>query len=479
VNLLPEAKSNKSFFGNSLLVFAIRFFPTLANLMVLVYYSRNLAPQFYGEYQNFWTRLYIITATACMGIHVFILTYKPDFLIQLLQKIKTKYYMGLVGWMVIASCVFECLQDSQLHAMQFVPFFFALTFSVSAIMESFLIVFRKFTFLMIVNILFSALFWWVHWQALHQTLQLSVLFLYLLLLVAGRMVVYCFVTVNNIRSYVITNNSSQDFSLSKIRSLWLHIGLYDVSQRVYSWMDKFIISFVLSKELSAIYFNGSQDIPFLSLILGAAGSVGLMFMASADDAHKKEYFINLMHHSSHILSAVVFPLFFFLFFFRYELFSTVLSDKYVQSVPVFFIFLFVVPLRAYSFTTLLQNQHKGAIINKGSMMDMVIALLLMYPLYKYFGLSGVALSYVISTYCQAGYYLYHTSKVIGVSILQLIPLKNWILKGIIYFLLFVGIHYVATLYFVGKSLLILGGIVFMATITISLLVELKWNKNNG
>ena len=90
----------------------------------------------------------------------------------------------------------------------------------------------------------------------------------------------------------------------------------------------------------------------------------------------------------------------------------------------------MLPLRAYPFTALLQSEHRGDIINKGAIIDFILACVLMYPLYLLMGLPGVALSFVISTYWQAGYYLIQTSKIMNIGIASLVPFKQLITKGI-------------------------------------------------
>jgi peptidoglycan biosynthesis protein MviN/MurJ (putative lipid II flippase) len=139
----------------------------------------------------------------------------------------------------------------------------------------------------------------------------------------------------------------------------------------------------------------------------------------------------------------------------------------------------VLPLRAYSFTTLLQRLHKGNIINIGAVGELALACLLMYPLYLYMGLPGVALSFVISTYLQAGYYLFFTGKYLSASPLSLIPIFNWCIKLIILSILFTGIHLWCSVHYTGKISLFLGAFVLFISMGTLLLIELKLNNKHG
>jgi O-antigen/teichoic acid export membrane protein len=174
-----------------------------------------------------------------------------------------------------------------------------------------------------------------------------------------------------------------------------------------------------------------------------------------------------------VLSSIVFPIFFFLLFYRYQLFVSVFSEKYIPAIPVFFISIMVLPLKAYNFTTVLQNRHKGSVITMGAILDLLLACLLMYPLYIWLGLPGVALSFVITTYLQAAFYLYHAAKVLGVPIFSLLPFANWLKKLIVFAIVLIAIHYLTALYFTGLIALILGCGATGVVVLISLTMEMK------
>jgi O-antigen/teichoic acid export membrane protein len=214
-------------------------------------------------------------------------------------------------------------------------------------------------------------------------------------------------------------------------------------------------------------------------LLSAAGTAVLIQLASGKRDNEVGETIKLMHQSGKILSSIVFPLFFFLLFYRTELIVTVFTEKYIPAIPVFLAAILVIPVRAYSFTTILQRQHKGNIINIGALSELLLACALMYPLYKWLGLPGVALSFVISTYLQAAFYLFHSGRLLNVSPLQLIPYKNWLVKLIIFATLFISIHYISREYFGVEIALILGGAVMVSSIMLALFIEIRKQRVYG
>lgn len=476
---MPLPKANNIFVSNSFFIFITRFFPSLANLVVMIGYSRMLPTEIYGNYQLFWIQLYVIYPIICFGIHSTVVTYSNNTLANIISKLQIKHYAYYSLWMIVLGVCFAALQNRANSVTFLTSFLFIITFSISVIIESVLIVHRKYTIMCITGLLYAISFCAIHWLALTNTFSLQSLFSLLLIINLLRVFTYSIAILKEIKKNTF-GYDHEEIDIPAIRSLWLHLGIYDIVQMLSSWIDKFAISLLLTAELSAIYYNGAQNIPFLPLLLSAASSAVLLQLAgNSISTSAKESTIALVNQSGRLLSSIVFPIFFYLFIFRNELIVTLFSEKYISAIPIFAITTLVLPIRAYSFTTLLQRFHKGNIINAGAIGELTLACILMYPFYKYMGLPGVALSFVISTYFQAGYYLLYTGKLLNTNPLKLIPISNWILKIIILFAVFAGTHFWCSIYYTGKFTLIYGAILLLLSITALLLVELKWNNKNG
>ncbi len=476
---MPLLKANNIFVSNSFFIFITRFFPSLANLVVMIWYSRMLPTEEYGNYQLFWIQLYVVYPIICFGIHSLVVTYSSNVLANIINKLRLKHYLYFVFWMVTLGSCFAALQFTSDGITFFTSLLFIITFSISVIIESLLIVFKRYTLMSITGFLYAIAFCAVHWLALKNTFSLQFLFSLLLIINLLRVFAYSVTILKVLRD----NNygyDHQEIDISAIKSLWLHLGLYDIVQMLSTWVDKFAISILLTAQLSAIYYNGAQNIPFLPLLLSAAGSAVLLQLAGTGvSTLEKASALHLVNQSGRLLSCIVFPIFFFLFIFRNELIVTLFSEKYIPAIPIFAIATLVLPVRAYSFTTLLQRLHKGNIINTGAVGELVLACILMYPLYRYLGLPGVALSFVISTYLQAIYYLICTGKELKTNPFKLIPLGNWVLKLIILGSLFISLHFWCGVNYTGKFTLFLGAILMLLSIVVLLVAELKWNRKNG
>jgi len=474
VKLLQRAENSNTVIGNSFLIFLIRFFPSLAALVVVIVFSRYTSEEVYGSYQNFWVRLYLLSAVATLGIPAFLLTYTPQFIGRLFSTLKPWHYAIIALWIVLIASLFGLLHYNTAGMPVFISLLFFLLHSFSAIAESVLITGRRFRLLLWVNLLYTIAFLLLHYGVLTGAYSIESLFLYLLLPAGLKLLVTGAGSVSFMKAQELS--AEQEYKKADIRSLWLHIGIYDVLQRVFTWIDKFVILLLFTAGVSAMYFNGTYDIPFLPLLLGAVSSAALLHLASVAKKDDNRSAILIANHTARILSAIVFPLFFFLFLFREELFHVLLTEKYADSIPIFAVTVFIVPLRAYNFTSILQNRHKGRIINIGAVLDLLIACALMYPLYQCLGLVGIALSFVISSYIQGAYYLHHTARILNTTITEIIPLTNWSVKLIVFGALFIIIHYLLSMLFNDTVVLFSGCLALAVTLVASLAIEMKASK---
>ena len=473
------AQKGNSFFNNSLFIFITRAFPTLANLVILLYYSHTLPKPVYGLYQSFWIHLYFIYPLACFGIHVLIITYSPSIILKLARSITKTQYLLYLFWVGVVCTLFAWLEyTSKGMDLGFVvPFLFILVFAAGMVLESVIIVFKNMKTMAFINFVYALAFCLIHKQVLQTNFSLNSLFTSLLVLSSLKTLSYLIIVLFRVKLHR-DDEDVDSKSTSEIRKLWLHLGFYDILQMAFGGIDKFMISILLSSTLSAIYYNGSQNIPFLPVLLSAAGSAVLIQLIKVKSEDENIALIRMMNQLARILSSIVFPVFFFLVFYSKEIFHFILPE-YPDSVPVFVMYLLVLPLKAYSFTTPLQKLHKGAIINIGAIADLVLAIIMIYPLYLWLGLPGVALSFVISTYIQASFYLIYSAKLLGVKAWEMIPWANWVIKLIVFGTIFIGIHYITSHYFDGKIPLILGLSLMVVIIALTVGIELIKERKHG
>lgn len=470
-------QANSVFVSSSFFIFITRFFPSLANLLVVIWYSRHLPPADYGNYQKFWIQLNVLSPFLCIGLHSLVQTYSRNTLANILSALRLKHYILFSVWVLLVACVFGWLQYDSGNVRFLTSALFIMAFSASVITEALLVVLRRFTVLWVSGLTYAALFLGIHLWALSGNFSIQLIFSCLLVVTMLRVFVHSCAILYEIRKDK-DGYEAEDVDFPSVRSLWLHLGLFDAVQVASTWVDKFVMALILSAELSAVYTNGALNIPLIPQLLSAVASAMLLQMAGGQHG-RAGHTLALLHRSGRWLSSIVFPVFCFLFFFREELFVTLLSDKYIQSIGIFAMSVLVLPVRAFSFTTILQQQHKGHIINAGAVGELLLACMLMYPLYQWLGLPGVALSFVVSTYIQAAFYLAYSARLLNTTFDALIPWGNWLIKITALSLIMALVHYLATVYFTGNFTLFLGAGMMVASIAACLVAELILEKKHG
>ena len=414
-------------------------------------FAHQLPKEAYGQYQNFWSQLNVFNALLTIGIPVLIFNYSPNYILQIVKGISHSK-KGLYIIFIFALAIgFGALQSYQSQLNIGIAAGFLALFSISLLLESALLVFRRFKILLISNFLYAMFFLGAHIYWLQQNVAFDYNALFLVCLIGN--VIKCCIQYWDINKSFSALSAPETISLNEVREtkrLWGHLYLLDIISICFIWIDKFIVSLVLSPEDSAVYVNGTLNIPFLPIIFSAVSSATLMVLADTQD--RKDIMPNMRKLGSQ-LGRFAFPIFFYFLILGNVFITVFFSEKYVHSIPIFLCTICVLPLRAYNYSLVLQKKGRGNIINLGAIIDLVIAVAMMYPLYQWWGLTGLSLSFVISTYFQAIFYLYHSAKTLDCTILDIIPLKNWLVQFIFYglltFVLYICFGYILS----GLSLL--------------------------
>ncbi len=417
----PGSATTRRLLSRSAFIFAIRFFPAAATLAALIAFAHLETKDVTGVYNQLWVYLTIAVAVAGLGIPPLMLTHTADTVHRWLLGLKARQVVLFGLWLGICTAMLIGLPGSgqELSPQVLATLFIIQTFIL--LVETYLIINQRFAFLATVSILYSAGFCALHAAYLAKLLPFSSLLWAIAGLGLIRLLIISIVARMAYRKEAAA--LPRRTMTPAIRKQWAQLGIYDVSQQAFRWLDKLIIARIVDPALFAVYSFGTTDVPFISLLLGAAGNSLLQQMASEDSGRDAR--IRMVRFSGSVLARIVFPVFFFFFFFRAEFIRTVFSDNYAAAIPLFGISVLALPLRAYNYTSLLQHLNRVKTINIGAVLDLVIALSLAWPLYRSFGLPGMAIAFMVSNYAQAAFYIAATARYMRCSVFSLIPWKSW------------------------------------------------------
>lgn len=434
MTLQPEKMRSGSFSGTAAALFLARFFPALALFACWVMASHSLEQHVYGLYQSFWIQLSTFAAVGAIGYPTFIFSYTGTSVFAVLDNIPLRNKLLFLTAIFLMAAVFGYIQSGQELALPAAVSF--LSWTLGVLLEATLLALQVRRPIILLNLGYACGMTATHFILLKQGASLSTLTCSIAVIVAIKAAIYTLLFLRKRKQH---KPEPVSLSYSHYARQWSHFALNDTAQVLFRWIDKFILSFILLQSSFAVYVNASIDIPFLPILFSAVAGAAVQHWA-LNTVQQKQNPLPLLHHSVDLLAALVFPLFAFLMAFRREFLIVLFSEQYVSGVSIFVCAQLVLPLRAYPFTGLLQSYKRADLITRGAWLDFGLACALMYPLYRLWGLPGIALAFVISTYWQAIYYLRKTQEITGFSLSELFPVKAFFTQLGLSLLLFFGTY---------------------------------------
>ncbi len=181
-----------------------------------------------------------------------------------------------------------------------------------------------------------------------------------------------------------------------------------------------------SAAVFAVYRYGARELPFVN---GLFEGLGLGIIPSLIK-NMKDGLFQLRKNTLHLLH-LVFPISIILMFFVNEWFPILFSDQFLDSIPIFKIFLFLVIFRIIPTNTVINALGQAQILAFIGLLELVIHLILSYIGLIWFGLIGIAYAtfFAYSFEKLAGLIYLWWKK--GIFITHLIPFYWWLFYSIL------------------------------------------------
>lgn len=468
---------SNSLLGNSINIFAIRFVTVLANLFGIIYYSRNIAKEQYGAYSFLLITMAIFIALGNIGMSAVVFNFSDSGIRQFFKNLtlQKKIYYGLYlaviasGFVTVLHFNDFPIRDASTYLLLFL---FLIVAVLCFVLDHVLLLFQIHKQQLVLNILFTGIVIFAHVYALgsNQNLDMHILIQWWAIALVLKLAIQLLLFRQQLQAP--SNAFLEMTEIQPSRKTWLQLGFYEVFQSIVKQSDKFIVGLFTTKEATALYFNGRIDLPFLPAILSSVRNAALIQLSKK--TKDESAILVIIKDTFLILSSIAFGIVAFGMAYSEELFTVVFSEKYLQASELFVWSLWILPAQyCVSLSYILQYKEKANIINRGAFLDLIISILLLYPFYKWWGLSGIVISVVVSTYIQSFYYLLHTSNALKIQMWQLIPWKSYGLKIIISFGLAFLSHYLFTLIFDSTFTFIFGGITGLMCLFILFRIDKK------
>lgn len=416
----------------------VRIISVSATLFLMLFLSHRLSVLEYGRFTSFWIQSLIAFNVAGIGLPIFVFTYNKEKLGQILTVLPKRFRWYFVLWAGAVSLVFSVVQlyTNQLFEVTWLHgaglTVYALCYTYTLVLDALSIVYGYFKTLLVTSLLFNIIYIVLFVSFFGGYLSQGAL---LIALLGNILLKLLLLKVNKFK----IEASGIRVSFESMKNHWLYTGLYDVSQNVIRNSDKFILSIFIGKEMLAQYNNLTYEIPVFALVFSSVKSSTSIYLASSfKDVPTTTRFLRT---AGTLMGYFIFPSVLFIGFYANEVITLAFSEKYLIHTSLFLIALIKLPNYNFLFTSVLQYYEKGSVVHKGVWLDVIIALVLVYPLYLLMGYGGIVLSIALSTYCQNLYYANEARKLLQTRWKAILPMGTWLVQIVLFMLLIGGGHW--------------------------------------
>ncbi len=397
---------------NFIPVFIGKLLPILIFVVISILYARKLSYNDYGKFQTFWIYSNVLNIIVAFAMPSIILANRDVVFHFFTGAFKKKIGLFYVVLYVAVAVAFYLSVHNLSPTIKFcILVFIALQFA-TTVADTLLIKCNQLQLYFAANFIYSILFLAIHLYFYFNAFNLVHLIYGLLGLVAAKSLLLFFIKKTAADAY---ESTAKNIFFKN----WLYIGSNEIVGVIARWLDKMYVVLLLSAANFAIFVNGTIEIPLFAVLISTAETF-MLTKISHNVADKKQSAL-IFKESFKLLSFISFPVFFMLLIVHKEAFAVVFNNRYNESVPIFLISIFIIPLRINHYSVLLQCYNASNKILAGSVIDILLALVLMTFLYPTVGVAGVALAIVLSTYVQVFYYLWQSAKLIKVGVSDLVP----------------------------------------------------------
>lgn len=189
--------------------------------------------------------------------------------------------------------------------------------------------------------------------------------------------------------------------------------------------NKVIVSAMCSPDEFADYVNGAIEIPFVGIITLSISAVILVDMTRYVHQGEQMTALELFKKAAIKSATILFPVMIFLLVTGKSFIVTLYSEKYLESIVPFYIYLFILPIRIVIYGSALMALGQSNVILIRSVFDLIVNIILSIVLVHFIGYLGAAISTVLTLYFwTTPYNLFKIGKGFRVSPLKTLPFKE-------------------------------------------------------
>lgn len=187
--------------------------------------------------------------------------------------------------------------------------------------------------------------------------------------------------------------------------------------------DKYLIIYFYSTATYAVYSVGAFQLPVVEMLFHSITAVILPRLAEYYGENKMDSLLNLWNEAIRKSAILLFPLFAVMLTVHREFLLTLFSHKYEQSVPIFAVYIWIVPTYIMANNLLLQAiGHSKYLFWTGIFKPMLAVVMISAGLH-WGGLIGAAVGLVLYHYVATTVYAMLSARALKVPLSSLVPVR--------------------------------------------------------
>ena len=398
----------------------------LAALFAIMYLSYNLSKDIYGSYRQVWLLFNTLVPILSIGIPISV-----NYFIPLLKDSQRKYF-------VFQTYALLCILG---FLFSLIMFFGANSFSVLFENPEVLHLAKYFSiipFLCLPTLFYQNLFVCLNNPLLATKVSLfsSVTYLSAIIIpiyygysISDMIIILTYYyliqfLLIGFLIYKMFKNIEMQYSFGLIKKQIYYavpVGLTAAIGIISMSVDKIFISSFFTTEEFAEYANGAMELPFIGIITGSIMAVLMPKFVKLYNSDDIISLIRIWKSSIRKVAFMFFPLMCILFIFSEQLIILFFSEKYLESVDIFRIYLLQLPCRITIFGIVLLSINQTSFVLKSTLLYLIFNISLNFILIKSLGIVGPAIATIISLYFISFLQLEKISCHMNSKISQILP----------------------------------------------------------
>ena len=233
---------------------------------------------------------------------------------------------------------------------------------------------------------------------------------------------FSFVLINGVKRKWFTLKCDKDI-MKKQFNYFYPIGTAGTIRSLNAKLSNIFVVQLLGIEALAIYSIGSRNLPVTTLFRSSI--VDTVFPDVVERGTKSDSMALLLWQKTNVMITIaIAPIFTVGMYYAEEIIKIIFTSQYIQAVPIFRIYLFLMILQTLEFTMPIRNKNKNVHIIIAGTMRLTCNAILISILMFYFGILGAATAAVISGLVEFIYLGYTVNKLYSKNIKELLMWKK-------------------------------------------------------